>query len=62
MTELIEGIYFSLKMGRGEQTLKIVVLLIFLGSFAYSERCYQVYVCCKKVDIDCVEVKRDFKN
>lgn len=42
-------------MSRVEERLIIIVLLIFLGSLVYSNRCYQVYVCCKKVDYDCVE-------
>lgn len=43
-------------MSRAEHRLIIIVaLLFFLGSLAYSNRCNQVYVCCKKVDFDCVE-------
>jgi hypothetical protein len=55
-----------------QQGLLIIVLLIFfLRTFANSNsgesnpdatKCYQVYVCCKKIDFECIEYCDPFEE
>lgn len=51
-------------MTRVEQRLIIILLLIFFGCFVYSKssRCYQVYVCCEKVESECIKYCEPFEE